>query len=122
AGAGVAGQVVRSSSGPQNRGSPTRSATNMTDSTASRRPACSCRRRSLLKLMAVGLGLPRIATAEGEESAPPRENDRLVVALGARAGEPIAPEDLDVGAKQLFAYPQDPSTALIRSGSRLDQV
>ena len=93
----------------------------MTDSTASRRPACSCRRRSLLKLMAVGIGLPRIAAAEGEDT-PPRENDRLVVAFGARAGEPIAPGDLEVGAKQLFAYPQDPVSGVIRNASRLNQI
>src|SRR5690606_32463215 len=93
----------------------------MTDSTASQ-PACSCRRRSLLKLLAVGLGVPRIAAANGEESAPPRENDLLVVAFGDRAGEPIAPGDVEIGAKQVFAYPQDPATGVIRSGSRLNQV
>lgn len=93
----------------------------MTDSTASQ-PGCSCRRRSLLKLLAVGLGVPRIAAADGEESAPPRENDLLVVAFGARAGESIAIDDLDVGAKQIFAYPQDPATGVIRNGSRLNQV
>lgn len=71
--------------------------------------------------MAVGIGLPRIAAAEGEDT-PPRENDRLVVAFGARAGEPIAPGDLEVGAKQLFAYPQDPVSGVIRNASRLNQI
>lgn len=95
----------------------------MTDSTASRRPACSCRRRTVLQVLAgFGLGLPRFAAAEGEETAAPRENDRLVVALGERAGEPIAPGDLAVGAKQVFAYPQDPVSGVIRNGSRLNQV
>jgi Rieske Fe-S protein len=95
----------------------------MTESTASRRPACSCRRRSLLKVFAgLGLGLPRLATADGDESSPPSENDWLVVAFGARAGEQIAPGDLELGAKQLFAYPQDSATGIVRSGSRLNQV
>jgi rieske iron-sulfur protein len=95
----------------------------MADTTAEGRPACSCHRRSLLKLFAgIGLGLPRLAAADGEEDAPPRENDWLVVAFGARAGEPISPADLDLGARQAFAYPMDPSTGVIRNGSRLNQV
>jgi Rieske Fe-S protein len=77
----------------------------------------------LLQLFAgLGLGLPRLAAADGEESLPPRENDRLVVAFGARAGQPIAPGDLELGAKQIFAYPQDPASGVVRSGSRLNQV
>ncbi|HEX6996127.1 MAG TPA: Rieske (2Fe-2S) protein [Gammaproteobacteria bacterium] len=94
----------------------------MTESTVSRQAACRCRRRSLLKLIAVGFGLPRLAAADGDASTPPRENDRLVVAFGARAGQPIAPGDLEIGAKQLFAYPQDPVTGVVRNGSRLNQV
>ncbi len=93
----------------------------MTESTVSR-PACRCRRRSLLKVIAVGVGFPRLAAADGEESAPPRKDDWLVVAFGARAGQPIAPDDLEVGAKQIFAYPQDPATGVVRNGSRLNQV
>lgn len=94
----------------------------MTESTVSQRPGCRCRRRSLLKLIAVGIGLPRLAAADGEESAPPRKDDRLVVAFGQRAGQPIAPEDLAIGAKQIFAYPQDPATGVVRSGSRMNQI
>jgi len=70
----------------------------------------------------VGVGLPRLARADGDESAPPRVGDRLVVAFGERAGQPIAPGDLEVGAKQVFAYPQDPVSGVIRNGSRLNQV
>ena len=95
----------------------------MTESTASRRPACSCRRRSLLQVFAgLGLGLPRLAAADGEDTSPPRADDWLVVAFGARAGQPIGPDDIELGAKQIFAYPQDPSTGVVRSGSRLNPV
>jgi Rieske Fe-S protein len=75
-------------------------------------------------LAALGLGLPRWALRAdtGDATAPPQEDDRLVFAFGARAGELIAPEDLAVGAKQVFAYPQEASTGLIKSGSRLNQV
>ena len=82
------------------------------------------RRRLLQLLAALGLGLPRwlLRADTGDAASAPRDNDQLVFAFGARAGEPIAPEDLDVDAKQVFAYPQDPSTGLIKSGSRLNQV
>jgi Rieske Fe-S protein len=83
------------------------------------------RRRRLLEVLAgIGVGLPRFALRAdtGDASAPPQENDRLVFAFGARAGEPIGPEDLGVGAKQVFAYPQDGATGLVKNGSRLNQV
>jgi Rieske Fe-S protein len=83
------------------------------------------RRRRLLQLLAaLGLGLPRwvLRADTGDPAAAPQENDRLVFAFGARMGEPIAPEDLGIGAKQVFAYPQDGSTGLIKNGSRLNQV
>jgi Rieske Fe-S protein len=82
-------------------------------------------RRRLLKLLAgLGLGLPRwvLRADTGDAAAPPQADDRLVFAFGARAGEPIAPEDLAVGAKQVFAYAQEASSGLIKSGSRLNQV
>lgn len=93
----------------------------MSDSDASRRPRCGCARRAVLKLAGLGLALPHLAAADDEEEAEPRENDRLVVAFGERAGEPIAPGDLRAGAPQLFAYPMDPS-GVIRGASRLNQI
>jgi Rieske Fe-S protein len=79
----------------------------------------------LLKVLAaIGLGLPRLVPAAdpAPESSPPQENDWLVFAFGERAGIPVAPADLPLAAKQVFAYPQDPVTGRIRSGSRLNQV
>ena len=83
------------------------------------------KRRWLLEVLTgVGLGLPRfvLRADTADAAAPPEENDRLVFAFGKRAGEPIAPEDLGVAAKQVFAYPQDSTTGLVKNGSRLNQV
>ena len=54
--------------------------------------------------------------------ARPRENDRLVFTSGDKQGEIIGPQDLKAGGPQLFAYPMDPVTKVIRDGSRLNQV
>ena len=82
------------------------------------------RRRLLQALAALGIGLPRFVAAEepGGDATPPRENDRLVYALGERNGEPIEPAALVVGERQVVAYPQDPATGRLRNGTRLNQV
>ncbi len=92
------------------------------------RPVCACRykRRGFLKSLA-SLGIaPRFLLADdfadGDALAPPAADDRLVFALGERAGERIAPEDLGVAMQQVFAYPQDPVSGQIRDGTRLNQV
>lgn len=55
-------------------------------------------------------------------SDPPTEGDRLVIAYGARAGEIIVPDTLAAAAKQEIAFPQDPSTGVVRNGTRLNQL
>lgn len=85
------------------------------------------RRRGVLKGMcALGLGVSNIARpdeTEAEAAAlPPQENDRVVHAFGAREGELVAPGDLELGAKQLFAFSMDPATGIVRNGSRLNQM
>jgi Rieske Fe-S protein len=57
-----------------------------------------------------------------EALAPPQENDVLVFAFGARAGEPITPADLAIGAKQILAYPMHAATQRVRDGTRLNQL
>ena len=55
-------------------------------------------------------------------NAPPQANDVFVFAFGEREGDVIVPDDLTAGAGQLFAYPMDPVTGIVRNGSRLNQV
>jgi rieske iron-sulfur protein len=81
-------------------------------------------RRTVLKGIA-GLSLGAAKLARGDASAalaPPQQGDGLVFAFGDRAGMPIAPDDLAVGAQQVFAYPQDTATGQVRDGSRLNQL
>jgi rieske iron-sulfur protein len=84
------------------------------------------RRRLLTGLCALGAGLPRIGAPQTEESAaavaPPQADDRLVFAYGDKAGELIEPADLAVGAKQVFAFPMDPVSEIVRGGTRLNQI
>jgi Rieske Fe-S protein len=55
-------------------------------------------------------------------SAPPAENDLLVLAFGDRAGQVITPDDLIPGAEQIFAYAMQPETRVVRDGTRLYQI
>ena len=87
--------------------------------------ACLLGRRTVLEAaLGIGLILPRRAAAQAPDPKQerPRENDRLVFALGSRAGEVITPEDVPLGGPQLFAYPMDSATGVVRNGSRLNQV
>ena len=76
---------------------------------------------------ALGLGLgfllaPRLAHAQTEPARErPKEGDLLVV-VGASPAEALKPEDLRVGGKQTFAWPMDPESHTVRSGSRLNKV
>jgi Rieske Fe-S protein len=82
------------------------------------------RRRLLLALGSLGMGLPRPGTADDAADAalPPQPGDRLVLALGDDAGRVLTADTLEVDSKQVFAYPQDPGSGVVRNGSRLNQV
>jgi Rieske Fe-S protein len=84
-------------------------------------------RRTVLKgAIGLGLTLPLVQVHAAEEQDPkkarPQEGDRFVFFSGERKGEIIKPEDLPVGGPQTLAYPMDPATETVRSGSRLNQV
>jgi rieske iron-sulfur protein len=91
-------------------------------------------RRIVLKTMlGFGLALPlldaggfRVDSAVAQPADPktvrPQEGDHFTFASGERAGQVITAEDLPVGGPQLIAYPMDPKTKIVKSGSRLNQV
>jgi len=73
-----------------------------------------------------GLALCAPVVARGDETddavAPPQAGDALVFAYGDRAGQVIAPADVVLGAKQVLAYPMQPTNRRVRDGSRLNQL
>ena len=95
-------------------------------------PTCRCdreepSRRGLLKMaLAFGIALPWLrpapAGAQDVSIARPQRLDRLVHAFGAKAGQIISPESMETGASLVIAYPMDPVSNVIRSGSRFNQV
>jgi Rieske Fe-S protein len=52
----------------------------------------------------------------------PQPRDLLVVAEGEREGDLIKPTDLKRGDAPLLAWPKDPNSAVIRDGSRLNEL
>jgi len=85
------------------------------------------RRRGVLRgLCALGLGLSRIGPGDAADPeaamAPPQEHDLLVFAFGDREGQVIVLQDLMLGSPQVFAYPMEPETQIVRNGTRLNQI
>jgi rieske iron-sulfur protein len=80
-------------------------------------------RRAALEL---GLGLalaPRLALAQTDAARErPREGDLLIAANATQTPEPLTPEALPLDGKQTLAWPMDPETKIVRSGSRLNKV
>jgi rieske iron-sulfur protein len=85
--------------------------------------ACRISRRTALEL---GLGLvlaPRLVLAQAEPARErPKEGDLLVAAKAGTSVEPIKPEDVPLGTKQVFAWPMDPASETVRNGSRLNKL
>jgi Rieske Fe-S protein len=83
-------------------------------------------RRKALQLIAAGAAFA-VGNGAGAQpidpaAAPPQAGDRLVFASGNRTGQPITPADLVVGGPPVLAYAADPTSQVIRSASRLNQV
>jgi len=79
------------------------------------------RRRSALKLgLCLGL-VPRLVLAQADPSRErPREGD-LLVTVGA-GPEPLTPDNVPLGGNPMMAWPMDPESKTVRSGSRLNKV
>jgi rieske iron-sulfur protein len=88
---------------------------------------CPCRAR-IGRRRALGLGLalalaPRLGLAQTDAARErPKEGDLLVNVTAAAAPEPLKPDDLALDGKQTLAWPMDPETKALRSGSRLNKV
>ena len=99
------------------------SAVNASDDT--RAGECSCSRRAFLQIaIATGVTLSAAHADEPspESSALPQAGDRLAFAEGDRAGAEIKPDDMVLGAQQVMAWPLDPTSRVVRSGSRLNEI
>lgn len=84
------------------------------------------KRRDLLRAaLGVGAALPFTGiaiAAEDPKKARPQAGDRFVFFSGDKKGEIVTPADLPVGGPQVMAWPMEPETKTVRSGSRLNQV
>src|SRR5262245_43474480 len=84
---------------------------------------CRIGRRQALEL-GLGPGLaPRLALAQTEPARErQKEGDLLVNVTDAANPEPLKPDDLPLDGKQTLAWPMDPQTKTLRSGSRLNKI
>ena len=85
------------------------------------------RRALILTVLAAGACLASSDPSAAEEDLPgsnerPQKADVLVFSEGDRAGEEIKPQDLKAGGPPVRAWPKDPSTSVVRKGSRLNEV
>jgi rieske iron-sulfur protein len=100
--------------------------------TERKEPACGAcvgqdRRRAVGLLAATGLAavLPGRDAAAGEAApakSPPKPGDELVFAKGDRKGQAITTADLAADGTLIEAWPKDPASGTVRSGSRLNRV
>ena len=89
-------------------------------------------RRSVLKTVAgLGFALPLIrlvarapeARAQSDpKTARPQPGDRLVRAVEGGSWSALTPTAVPSGGPPVIAYPLDPTTGVVRDGSRLNQV
>ena len=72
-------------------------------------------------LLLAGAG-PSLADDEAAKTIRPQIGDMLVEIGGENDGKPLTASNLTVGAEPTLAYPADPATGLVRSGSRVNQI
>jgi Rieske Fe-S protein len=85
------------------------------------------RRLLLAATLAAGVCLAAGRSAGADDDQPgsderPQKDDLLVVSEGPRSGQVIKPSDLKLGGPPLHAWPKDPKTAVVRNGSRLNEI
>jgi len=86
------------------------------------------RRTILFTALATATGLATVeATAAADDEQPgsderPAKDDVLVFSEGEHTGDIIKPLDLPLGGPPVHAWPKDPKTSVVRSGSRLNEL
>lgn len=91
-------------------------------------PRCGCAGGRIGRRVALELGLgfalaPHLALAQTEPARErPKEGDLLVPVGNTATPEPLKPDDLPLGGNQTMAWPMEPETHTVRSGSRLNKV
>lgn len=85
------------------------------------------RRTMLLGALATTACLGCSTGARAGEDPPgsderPQKGDLLVFSDGDREGKLVTAADLKVGAPPVHAWPKDPNTSVVRSGSRLNEI
>ncbi|MBR0830291.1 Rieske 2Fe-2S domain-containing protein [Bradyrhizobium manausense] len=88
---------------------------------------CTTRRSLLLAALASTACLASsgdVAAAEDQPGADerPKKGDLLVQSEGDREGSLVTLADLPVGGPPVHAWPKDPKTSVVRSGSRLNEI
>ncbi len=85
------------------------------------------RRALLATVLAAGACIAASRPASADDNQPgsderPQKDDLLVVSEGPESGQIIKPSDLKFGGAPVHAWPKDPKTSVVRSGSRLNEV
>jgi rieske iron-sulfur protein len=89
--------------------------------------AVPTRRFLLASALAAGASVAAGRSAGAQDDQPgsderPQKNDLLVVSEGPNAGQVVKPSDLKPGGPPVHAWPKDPKTAVVRDGSRLNEI
>lgn len=90
-------------------------------------PGGASRRALLQTLVTGGLTLSLVQSGFADEEKPgsderPQPDDRFVFFEGDHQGQVVTPPALKRGADPVLAWPMDPKSKVVRSGSRLNQV
>jgi rieske iron-sulfur protein len=85
------------------------------------------RRTLLLGALASSVCLGCSTQARAGEDAPgsderPQKGDLVVFSEGDKEGKPVSAADLPTGGPPVHAWPKDPKTSVVRSGSRLNEI